>query len=65
MTSFIRRVITLLENLPDEGPNGTAGGATEGLLIPMALTCMYAHNMTSSGRRCRYRRVQPDLCSFI
>lgn len=30
VTSFVRRVIQLLENLPDEGANGTAGGATEG-----------------------------------
>ncbi|KAF8058272.1 hypothetical protein FPV67DRAFT_1786012 [Lyophyllum atratum] len=29
VTSFIRRVIQLLENLPDEGPGGSAGGATE------------------------------------
>ncbi|KIO02352.1 hypothetical protein M404DRAFT_27957 [Pisolithus tinctorius Marx 270] len=30
IASFIRRVIQLLENLPDEGANGTAGGASEG-----------------------------------
>lgn len=30
VTGFVRRVIQLLENLPEEGPNGTAGGATEG-----------------------------------
>ncbi|KAG5648199.1 hypothetical protein DXG03_006154 [Asterophora parasitica] len=29
IASFIRRVIQLLENLPDEGPDGSAGGATE------------------------------------
>ncbi|THV06091.1 hypothetical protein K435DRAFT_44420 [Dendrothele bispora CBS 962.96] len=29
IANFIRRVIRLLENLPEEGPNGTAGGATE------------------------------------
>ncbi|KAL0950828.1 hypothetical protein HGRIS_007590 [Hohenbuehelia grisea] len=29
ITSFIRRVIQLLENLPEEGANGTAGGASE------------------------------------
>ncbi|KAF8640852.1 hypothetical protein AX17_000500 [Amanita inopinata Kibby_2008] len=29
ITSFIRRVIQLFENLPEEGPHGTAGGATE------------------------------------
>ena len=30
VTAFLRRVILLFENLPEEGPNGTAGGATEG-----------------------------------
>jgi len=30
VTSFIHRVIQLLENLPEEGPEGSAGGATEG-----------------------------------
>ncbi|KAF5377624.1 hypothetical protein D9615_005155 [Tricholomella constricta] len=29
IANFIRRVIQLLENLPDEGPDGSAGGATE------------------------------------
>ncbi|KXN83586.1 Proteasome activator complex subunit 4 [Leucoagaricus sp. SymC.cos] len=29
VASFIRRVIQLLENLPEEGPNGSSGGATE------------------------------------
>ncbi|KAG1867785.1 hypothetical protein DFJ58DRAFT_859984 [Suillus subalutaceus] len=29
VASFIRRVIQLLENLPEEGPNGSAGGTTE------------------------------------
>ncbi|KAF9472467.1 hypothetical protein BDN70DRAFT_886944 [Pholiota conissans] len=29
VTNFIRRVIQLLENLPEEGPNGSAGGANE------------------------------------
>lgn len=30
ITSFIRRVIQLFENLPEEGFNGTAGGNSEG-----------------------------------
>lgn len=30
VTSFIRRVIQLLENLPEEGAHGAAGGASEG-----------------------------------
>lgn len=29
IASFIRRVIQLLENLPEEGPNGSTGGTTE------------------------------------
>ncbi|CAA7258799.1 unnamed protein product [Cyclocybe aegerita] len=29
IASFVRRVIQLLENLPEEGPNGSAGGASE------------------------------------
>lgn len=33
IASFIRRVIQLLENLPDEGANGTAGGASEVQLV--------------------------------
>ncbi|KAG6832246.1 hypothetical protein H0H92_004211 [Tricholoma furcatifolium] len=33
VASFIRRVIQLLENLPDESPGGSAGGATEVQLI--------------------------------
>ena len=30
VAAFLQRVILLFENLPEEGPNGTAGGATEG-----------------------------------
>jgi len=33
VTSFIRRVIQLLENLPEEGASGTAGGASEGIRV--------------------------------
>ncbi|KAI9066676.1 hypothetical protein FKP32DRAFT_1589371 [Trametes sanguinea] len=33
VSSFLRRVILLFENLPEEGPNGTAGGATEVQLV--------------------------------
>ncbi|KAI0374438.1 hypothetical protein BV20DRAFT_1049238 [Pilatotrama ljubarskyi] len=33
VASFLRRVILLFENLPEEGPNGTAGGATEVQLV--------------------------------
>lgn len=30
IASFLRRVILLFENLPEEGANGNAGGQTEG-----------------------------------
>ena len=30
VANFIRRVIQLLENLPEEGPNQSSGGTTEG-----------------------------------
>ena len=30
VAAFLRRVILLFENLPEEGPNGAAGGVTEG-----------------------------------
>ena len=33
VAAFLQRVILLFENLPEEGPNGTAGGATEGVFI--------------------------------
>ncbi|KAG6902315.1 hypothetical protein C0995_001694 [Termitomyces sp. Mi166 len=33
VASFIRRVIQLFENLPDEGPDGSAGGTTEVQLV--------------------------------
>ncbi|KAI0828367.1 hypothetical protein BC628DRAFT_1417934 [Trametes gibbosa] len=33
VASFLRRVILLFENLPEEGPNGSAGGATEVQLV--------------------------------
>lgn len=31
VAAFLRRVILLFENLPEEGADGSAGGATEGL----------------------------------
>ncbi|KAH9921997.1 uncharacterized protein BXZ73DRAFT_91690 [Epithele typhae] len=33
VAAFLQRVIVLFENLPEEGPNGTAGGATEVQLV--------------------------------
>lgn len=32
IAAFLRRVILLFENLPEEGANGNAGGQTEGQL---------------------------------
>lgn len=31
VAAFLRRVILLFENLPEEGANGNAGGQTEGM----------------------------------
>jgi proteasome activator subunit 4 len=39
VTSFIRRVIQLLENLPEEGEDGTAGGPSEGFPHFFFLPC--------------------------
>jgi proteasome activator subunit 4 len=40
VTSFIRRVIILLENLPEEGANGAAtGGASEGTKTTSMRSC--------------------------
>lgn len=38
IASLIRRVIQLLENLPDEGGNGEAGGASEGNVLHVLFT---------------------------
>ncbi|KAL4069445.1 hypothetical protein J3A83DRAFT_4095440 [Scleroderma citrinum] len=38
IASFIRRVIQLLENLPEEGANGTAGGTSEVQLIDAVMS---------------------------
>ncbi|KAG1716353.1 hypothetical protein ID866_837 [Astraeus odoratus] len=41
IASFVRRVIQLLENLPEEGANGTAGGASEVQLVEVVTgACM-------------------------
>jgi proteasome activator subunit 4 len=39
VASFIRRVILLLENLPEEGPNGHTGGTTEVKLVDAVTEC--------------------------
>lgn len=50
--SFIRRVIHLLENLPEEGPDGTAG-AVEGENLGLFLIYPPSEVLLgSSGRRC-------------
>jgi proteasome activator subunit 4 len=38
VASFIRRVIQLLENLPEESANGSAGGASEGFSFTTLLS---------------------------
>jgi proteasome activator subunit 4 len=45
VTSFIRRVIQLLENLPEEGEDGTAGGPSEG--FPHFFFGFLVHHLTS------------------
>lgn len=44
VASFIRRVIQLLENLPEEGESGSTGGTTEGM--GDYLNAVYAFVMT-------------------
>lgn len=41
IAAFLRRVILLFENLPEEGANGNAGGPTEGQYLQLRLmyTC--------------------------
>ncbi|KAF4606976.1 hypothetical protein EYR38_001031 [Pleurotus pulmonarius] len=46
ITSFIRRVIQLLENLPEEGMNGSSGGVSEGR-IPLPLLMCAAYSQIS------------------
>lgn len=38
VASFIRRVIQLLENLPEEGADGSGGGTTEGMLTHVGIS---------------------------
>ena len=61
--NFVRRVILLLENLPDEDSSGNADGATEGRNY-FAFTSRLVERRSSSAsyRRC-LRRLQPDLHS--
>ena len=39
--SFMRRMIQLLENLPEEGENSSTGGETEGTTVVVSLVCTY------------------------
>ncbi len=57
VASFIRRVIQLLENLPEEGPNGSSGGAVEGLQSIPAGSCSVAHRFL----QCRWWTLSPAL----
>lgn len=37
VAAFLRRVILLFENLPEEGDNGPGGGQTEGKFRPLCV----------------------------
>jgi len=63
--NFIRRVIQLLENLPEEGTNGSAGGATEGAVFRITTFKLTLTFSRSSSRGCRGWCLQPNLCSSI
>ena len=42
VAAFLRRLITLFENLPEEGgTTGAAGGQTEGLSIQFSQSCLF------------------------
>lgn len=67
VVAFIRRVILLLENLPEEGTDGTVrGGESEGLwhvLVTHYRAYLFANNSTSN--RCRNRCLQSDMHALI
>ncbi len=61
VASFLRRVITLFENLPEEGGiTGTAGGQTE-RQSNHPIICIAADALCSEPRRCRMRCIQSNL----
>lgn len=60
VAAFLRRVILLFENLPEEGANGAAGGQTEGTPNPSLLKCSTDESYSQFSRR-RVQRVQPNL----
>jgi hypothetical protein len=62
--NFIRRVILLLENLPDEDSSGNADGATEGRGFSFAfVTRLVERRLFSASDRCCFRCLQSDLRS--
>ena len=64
IAAFLRRVILLFENLPEEGANGNAGGQTEGTYETLILQPI-AHAEHSQSCRCRLWRIQPDLRPLV
>ena len=70
VAAFLRRVILLFENLPEEGPNGAAGGATEGECkdFPSADWPLTRHQCNwwtrSLVRSARYACTCPDRCTI-
>lgn len=61
--NFIRRVILLLENLPDEDSSGNADGATEGKAHYTYARHLAQQPSFSPSYRCGLWRLQPDLRS--
>ena len=61
--NFIRRVILLLENLPDEDSSGNADGATEGRVCFTLTWRLTERRSFSASYRCCLRCLQPDLRS--
>lgn len=65
VASFIRRVILLLENLPEEGASGS-NGTTESKRsehVPASNVLTDIDRSPSCG--CRHRCLQPDLCPSL
>jgi proteasome activator subunit 4 len=62
ITNFIRRVILLLENLPDENAEGShAGGESEGKCSSCTYRAIKLTKRPSSSGRCRHRCLLADL----
>ena len=63
IANFIRRLILLLENLPDEDSSGNADGATEGKFHFPCTSHLVQCLFSSASHRCCLGCLQPDMCS--